>query len=212
MTPVTTTTRFSIAAACACALALPVGARGQSPAPAPGAAPPPLSVETQLKGQYSGIKRTLTRLADTMPADQYGFQPTPDVRTFAAGIAHTAATNFSMCANLTGHPNPMKGVDLEKTLLTKTDASKALADSFTFCDGYVTTISSATAADTYPAISRTPDGKESPIAVVRIGLLANLVEHGNEMYGYLSVYLRLKGLVPPTSAPAAGRGGSVIAR
>ena len=29
----------------------------------------------------------------------------------------------------------------------------------------------------------------------------NLVRHSNEMYGYIALYLRLKGIVPPTSAP-----------
>jgi hypothetical protein len=203
-------TQAPVAALCSVALLIAPGPRPQSTVPgqAPTGAPPTLSVEVQLKGQYAGIKRSLTRLADTMPADQYAFRPTPEVRTFAAGVAHTASTNFAMCANLTGQPNPMKGVDLEKTVLTKADSSKALADSFAFCDGYVTPLSPATGADTYQARSRTADGTEAPILVVRTGLLANLVEHGNEMYGYLSMYLRLKGLTPPTSASAGGRGGT----
>ena len=35
----------------------------------------------------------------------------------------------------------------------------------------------------------------------RLATLYNLVRHSNEMYGYMAVYLRLKGIVPPTSAP-----------
>ena len=35
----------------------------------------------------------------------------------------------------------------------------------------------------------------------RLATLYNLVRHSNEMYGYMAVYLRLKGVVPPTSAP-----------
>lgn len=33
----------------------------------------------------------------------------------------------------------------------------------------------------------------------RLGLLAGMVSHSNEEYGYMAVYLRLKGVVPPSS-------------
>ena len=35
----------------------------------------------------------------------------------------------------------------------------------------------------------------------KLSTLHNMVRHSNEMYGYMAVYLRLKGIVPPTSAP-----------
>jgi hypothetical protein len=40
----------------------------------------------------------------------------------------------------------------------------------------------------------------------RLGILTRfIVAHGNEEYGYGSIYLRLKGVVPPSSdAPAGG--------
>jgi hypothetical protein len=202
-------TRLALASIAILSVASAV-ARGQGvAAPSAPAAPATMLVDEQLKGQYQVIKRSLTRLADKMPADQFSFQPTADVRTFAASVAHTASTNFAMCQNLTGQPNPMKGVDLEKTATTKADVTKALADSFTFCDRYVETLSPATVNDTYEATWVGRNGQRAPVAVSRAGLFATLIAHGNEMYGYMSVYLRLKGLVPPTSEPAGpGRGGA----
>ena len=38
----------------------------------------------------------------------------------------------------------------------------------------------------------------------RFAMLMNVIVHDNEEYGYLSVYLRLKGVVPPSS-DRAGR-------
>jgi hypothetical protein len=35
----------------------------------------------------------------------------------------------------------------------------------------------------------------------KLATLNNMVRHSNEMYGYMCVYLRLKGIVPPSSAP-----------
>ena len=34
----------------------------------------------------------------------------------------------------------------------------------------------------------------------RLGALVRNIVHDNEEYGYMSVYLRLKGIVPPSSA------------
>jgi hypothetical protein len=45
---------------------------------------------------------------------------------------------------------------------------------------------------------QTPRGERS-----RIGALAGNVVHDTEQYGILSVYLRLKGIVPPSSESAA---------
>ena len=180
---------------------------GQSPAPSP-AAPAPFTLESQLQSQFRAIRTLVTKAADAMPEEDYTFQPTPDVRTFAASVAHAAATNFGMCANLVGRPNPMKGVDLEKTATSKADVTKALADSFAFCDQYARPLVAAGLTETYDATSVGPTGQRSSIAVARGGLFANLIEHNNEMYGYLAVYLRLKGILPPSSAQR-GRGGRV---
>ena len=35
----------------------------------------------------------------------------------------------------------------------------------------------------------------------KLATLNNMVRHSNEVYGYMCVYLRLKGIVPPSSAP-----------
>lgn len=187
------------------AVALAAALAAQTPSPA--AAPPAhLSQAGQIQSQYNVIKSNLTKLADRMPDEGYAFQPVHDTRTFAQGVAHTAAVNFSMCANLTGKPNPKTGVDLEKTLTTKADAVQALRESFAFCDEYMTHLSPETLAATY-AGTAVRGTERTPIQVERGGLAGNLIAHNNEMYGYLAVYLRMKGLVPPSSEPRGGRGG-----
>ena len=162
----------------------------------------------QLRSQFGVSQRLLTKLADVMPADAYGFRPTPEVAPFAARIAHIAASNFAMCATLLGQPNPKAGADLEKTIADKPAAQQALADSFAFCGEYVKGLTPEHLGDTYTTNVVTPDGKRTPTPAARAGLFAYLVNHNNEMYGYLSMYLRLKGLVPPSSDSAGrGRGG-----
>jgi hypothetical protein len=42
--------------------------------------------------------------------------------------------------------------------------------------------------------------KVGPVEGARGGMLVGLSVHGNEVYGTIAVYLRLKGIVPPTTA------------
>jgi hypothetical protein len=180
----------------------------QTPATTPVAVPASLTLDVQLRSQFGASQRLLTKLADVMPADAYSFRPTPDVAPFAARIAHVAMGNFAMCATLLGQPNPKAGVDLEKTITDKNGAQGALAESFAFCGEYVKALTPEHLGETYTTTVLTPDGKRTPTPASRAGLLAYLVNHNNEMYGYLSMYLRLKGLVPPSSDTAGrGRGG-----
>jgi hypothetical protein len=188
------------------AAALSAALAAQTPSPA--AAPPThLNAAGQMQSQYNIVKSNLTKLADKMPDDAYAYKPVNETRTFAQGVAHTAATNFAMCANLTGKTNPKAGVDLEKTITTKPDAQQVLRESFTFCDEYMTHLSPETLAATYTGTS-VRGTERTPIQIERGGLAGNLIAHDNEMYGYLAVYLRMKGLVPPSSEGRAGRGGT----
>ena len=101
--------------------------------PSPAAAPPThLSAAGQMQSQYNLVKSNLTKLADKMPDDAYAYRPVNETRTFAQGVAHTAAANFGMCANLTGKPNPRAGVDLKKNKITRAAAKERVQNSFAF--------------------------------------------------------------------------------
>lgn len=189
---------------CAAGALLTSPVRAQAPAPPPQAET--MTTAYQMQGQFQASRRLITALVDRMPAEDFGFKPTPEMRTFAGGVAHLIATSFAYCGNLTGQPNPHKGEDLEKTVTTKDVAVPLLKEAFDYCGQFAGKATAASLLETYQANAQGPDGKRSPIAVERAGLFANYLEHNNEMYGYLSVYLRLKGLVPPSSDSRAGRG------
>lgn len=154
-----------------------------------------------MQNQFARSERLLKATADRMPAEAYDFRPTPDVRTFGANVLHTAATAFGMCGNLAGQPGPRKPADVEKLTADKATATKALADAFAFCDTYVKALTPSMLGDVYTATAVAPGGERSPMRVAKAGLLSNLLQHNAEMYGYMAVYLRLKGLVPPSSDP-----------
>ena len=142
-----------------------------------------------LKANYNGIKTNLTRMAEKMPDDAYSFKATPDVRTFAGVMAHIIDSNGRTCAAIAGSTAP----ESAGSKTAKADVVAALKTSFDICDGVFNSLSDEDATKT---VSLGRGGARSKFAV-----LWGLVAHSNEEYGYMSIYLRLKGVVPPSSEP-----------
>jgi hypothetical protein len=183
---------------------LPIGSLAPQQAPLPSE----MSMTSRAVAYYNMSKTMLTRLAEKMPAEHYGFQPTPEMRTFAANIGHIASANVNQCGTLLGTKHPLSGQDLSKTLTTKADAVKALADTFAFCDQYFTKLKDdAALTGEYFSTVVMREGQKAPIKVAHGGIVTSFIAHNNEVYGYMAVYLRLKGIVPPSSEPAPVRGG-----
>jgi hypothetical protein len=165
--------------ACTCAL------QAQNPAP-PAQTAPGLSGE--VKQMYNGIKNNLTKMAEKMPEENYAFKATPDIRTFGQLIGHVADSQARTCSMVMGEQKAVNAGS--KT--SKADLVAALKESFTICDAAFNALTDAAASETIT----TPRGPRT-----KIGMLAGLISHSNEEYGYMAVYMRLKGVVPPSSEP-----------
>lgn len=159
----------------------------------PAQTPNPLSAE--VRWSYTSIKNNLLKLADKMPAEDYGFRPTPDVETFARRIAHIADANMFVCSGLNGERKQLGA----RSKSSKAELVAALKESFAYCDHVFDALTDATAVQMVSSRLGGPFPPEPTRS--RLATLYNLVRHSNEMYGYMAVYLRLKGVVPPTSAP-----------
>jgi len=171
--------------------------------------PPPGPVGTALGLQrnYAQMKNNSTSSAEKMPEADYFFKPTPDIRGYGQLWAHVADAQFGQCSGAKGVPNPRQGQPSFETLTTKAEIVKALADSYAFCDDAFSTLTDASASE---MISNGRGGQQS-----RAVALLGVIGHGSEMYGIGTVYLRLKGQIPPSTelfmrgrgAPGGGRGG-----
>jgi DinB superfamily len=146
-----------------------------------------------VKAAYQPAKINILKAAEKMPESEYGFKPTPDVRTFGQLIAHVADAQIGMCGVARGEPR--RGDAASKT--SKSDLISALKASNDVCDGVYNTITDADGATIVKMF-----GREKP----KLGVLNFNIAHDNEMYGTISVDLRLKGIVPPSSEGAAARG------
>jgi len=179
-------------------VAVPAFAQTMAPAvqaaPAAQAAPvsPTEPLSRVLFGGYNSQKMNLTQSAEKVSEADYGFQPTKEVRTFGQMLAHVANTQFTYCAAAKGEPNPNKD-DLEKTALTKAAIQKALADSFAFCDTIYLSLTDAKAMELI---------KVGQNEIPRAGRLISNIAHDNEHYGNLVTYMRIKGIVPPSTERA----------
>jgi len=177
----------------ACLLAIPASPQSGQPAQANTG---PLS--TWLRGPFTGNRNYLARAADAMPEEFYSMRPGPqmEVRTFGQIVGHLANYNYQWCADARGEKNPNTDTDFEK-VTTKSGLVKGLNDALAYCDGVYAWLTDANALDTIA--SRTEGGRE--IQLPRVGRLIQNVLHNNDHYGNLVTYMRIKGLVPPSSAP-----------
>ena len=134
-----------------------------------------------------------------MPDADYFFKPTPDIRGFGQLWAHVADAQFGQCSGPKRVANPRQGQASFEQLTTKADVQKAIADSFAFCDDLFASLTDGTAQQ----LISNGRGGQTTLAAALLGVLT----HGNEMYGIGTVYLRLKGQIPPsTELMMQGRG------
>jgi hypothetical protein len=176
----------------------------QEPAKAP-APPPDMSLKARFLSQYQYVRGNLVKMAEKMPAELYAYQPTPEIKTFAANMGHIIQSNAGQCASVTGRPNPFAGQNLEKTLVAKAEIVKAINDTFTFCDEFFTRMTNEQLSGATYEITPMRDGQKISLQVPYVSTASSFISHNNEMYGYMSVYMRLKGIVPPSSDRTDGR-------
>lgn len=155
------------------------------------------SVAAVAKAMHATIRRNLAEAAESMPAEEYAFRPTPQVRTFAQLIGHVIEANLFFCSQATGEKYA-PAVNYEQ-VPDKATLVKALNDSLTSCDrAYAAT----TDANFNQPVTIGPVAGMGSANTVRGAVLMFNVAHNNEHHGNIVVYMRLKGHVPPSTARA----------
>lgn len=140
------------------------------------------------KGLYNYLKNDLAKAAEKMPEENYSFKPTPDVRSFGQIVGHVADAQYMFCSTVLG--DSMKQQDIEKGKTTKAELVKALNDSFSYCDKAYDGMTDAHAAELIKFMGRD---------MAKLTVLSINNAHDDEHYGNMVTYMRIKGLVPPSS-------------
>jgi uncharacterized damage-inducible protein DinB len=149
----------------------------------------------EFKQNYTQVKNNLIRMAEKMPAENYEYKPVAEVRTFAALMAHIADAQMRTCSMM--NSGSAKSTDAGNSA-SKDVIVAALKASFEECDKAWDSMNDSTASQMMAGRG----GQRSRLW----SLTFMTVIHNNEEYGYGSMYLRTKGIVPPSS-DTAGRGG-----
>jgi len=152
------------------------------------AAPPANPITVSEKGLYSFLSSAVVRAAEKMPEENYAFKPTPEIRSFGQLVGHVADANYMFCAQASGEANPMKNV--EKTKTSKADLVAAVKDAVAYCGKAFDGMTDAKGSEMVKFFNFT---------LAKITLLSLNTAHTDEHYGNMVTYMRLKGIVPPTS-------------
>jgi hypothetical protein len=163
------------------------------------------TVGTALMRTFGGQEFEFRSAAEAMPEDKYGFRPTisskpaepaafgpTEMRTFAEQVKHVACSNFAFAAELDGKTPP---ADCEKggpnPAKTRAELLIYLRNSFAAMNHSLNAVSSK---NMYEPIAGPYGGPNT-----RLGLAGLAIWHVADHYGQLVIYLRLNGIVPPTS-------------
>ena len=154
------------------------------------------SLAASARAMHATIRRDLAEAAAAMPADEYAFKPTAQVRSFAELVGHVTNANFFFCSQAKGERMP-SSTNFEKE--TSKDALvKGLNDALAYCDEAYAGTTDANVSGLVK-MAGPGAGKETTRGL----LLMFNTTHNNEHYGNLVVYMRLKGHVPPSTARTA---------
>jgi len=134
-------------------------------------------------------QKNITAAVEEMPADKFGYKPTPDQMSFGHLVVHIIESNNAMCAKASDVAAPK--VEDPKETDGKDKLVSALNDSFDFCKAALAKADDAKLGDNITVFGT----MQGPRALALIALTSGWADH----YGAAAIYLRLNGLLPPTA-------------
>lgn len=160
---------------------------GATPLWAQAAAPANPAVSA-VQGMSEAMANNILKSAEQMPEEKFSYRPTPEVRSFGEIVGHVAGAQNMICAVAMGEQPPAEDA-VEKATTTKAGLIEALKASIAYCG---------------KAFAQSDADVQQPVEMfgmktTRLGALVLNATHNGEHYGNLVTYLRINGMVPPSS-------------
>jgi len=153
----------------------------------PAAATAPVS--TAFRESTANYAKNLVAAAETMPADKYGFKPTPAQMSFADIVVHLSQGNDYLCGAIGGEKAPAR------SKIAATDGKDALVarlkETFAFCDNALAKLDDTKLAEAIPFFG----GRSMTRAAIMNITTGDFADH----YSQTAIYLRMNGELPPTA-------------
>lgn len=150
-------------------------------------APDVKTVSGSTAALYQMAIGNVIKAAEAMPEANYSFKPVDTVRSFGEIAGHVADAQYLFCGAAKGEQKAAPGAEKMKT---KAEIVGALKSAKSYCDTAYGMLTDANAGDAVKFMR----GERA-----RIGVLEFNTVHTYEHYGNLVTYMRIKGLVPPSS-------------
>ena len=150
------------------------------------------STAASVTNMHMTIRRNLIEAAEAMPAADYTFKPTPQVRSFGELLGHVVFGNFLFCSQAKGEQMPT--TQNFNQITDKATLVKGMNEALAYCDDVY---NGTTDTNFNQLITMVGPAKKQ---ASRGSVLVFNTTHNNEHYGNIVVYMRLKGRVPPSTA------------
>jgi hypothetical protein len=160
------------------------------------------SPSAALLKQWNEIGRKLIAMAEDFPENKYDFKAAPTTGTFAERLIHGASANYFFTNSALGQKLPADEDPPRAQFKNKAAIVAYVKKSF--ADGAAAIKSkgdkgiSALVIDPFAA-DNPANANKAQIRLSDLGY--GIVEHSGEIYGQLTVYYRVAGMVPPESRP-----------
>ena len=166
---------------------------GQAPASAPAAAAAPVKdpVTASLRILLPRSRNNILGAITAMPADKFGYKPTPDQMSFSHLVVHIIESNYFICAKAADVAAPK--VEEAKETDAKDKLLAAATASFDFCGDALSKMDDSKLGDTVELFG----GRQFPRAMAALALASSSADH----YGAAAMYLRLNNILPPSAQP-----------
>jgi uncharacterized damage-inducible protein DinB len=161
-------------------------------APSHPVAPTPPSALAADREIWTLVIGYVTAAAEQVPDSSYSYRPAPTVRTFGQLVAHIAGSQDMFCAQALGEKANASDA-IENTVTGKAALVAALKASTAHCQKAY----AMTDADAMKRTVKVFAGERSALWA-----LLYSTAHDNEHYGNIVTYMRMLGMVPPSSQPA----------
>lgn len=155
------------------------------------------NVAELLRVHWARTRRMITNIVAAMPEDKYDFRPVPEVRSFREMAVHLIQDGIAHTAWITG----MSRADADKLgeqyehYRTREEILRGLNEMFDMGDKFIASITPENMNDIVVGM------RSEQMTRVETALVAFEDQMGH--YGNMVVYLRLNGIVPPSTANAA---------
>jgi hypothetical protein len=151
-----------------------------------------------IQRSFNVFANYLVMAAEMMPESGYTFRPTPDLRTFGQQINHATGAHYSFC-NQAGIPPGIQkqAAPALATVTAKPAIVTALRESIAYCDRILASASEAWLMEVVPGLGGSSSGL---IRGIRAHSFIYNAVHSAEDFGTITTYLRMQGVVPPSTA------------